>query len=358
MTSQSGLQVGGPVRTQRHDTSDNRISRWIRAQRGAAVPGLLLVAAIVGAAFALRQIPGLGLLSPMIIAIVLGIGVRNVVGLPAAAKAGVTFSMRRLLRLGIILLGLQLTAGHFLTVGATGMAIIVVTLLATFAATLWVGRLIGVDARLTELIAAGTSICGASAVIATNSVTDAPEEDVAYAVACVTLFGSIAMLVYPLLPGLLELAPHSYGLWAGASIHEIAQVVAATFQGGTQAGEYGTIAKLSRVMMLAPTVLALGYLAARRAGGEGSGKAKAPAPWFVLGFVAMVGVNSIVSIPSEATAAFGIIAVVLLSLGLAAMGLETDIGKLRAKGARPLLLGLVASLFISGLSLTLVKLTT
>ncbi|HEX5998065.1 MAG TPA: putative sulfate exporter family transporter [Hyphomicrobiaceae bacterium] len=359
MTSQSGLQVGGPVRTQRHGTRDSRTSRWIRGQHGAALlPGLLLVAAIVGAAYALRQVPGLGLLSPMIIAIVLGIGVRNVIGLPAAAKTGVTFSMRRLLRLGIILLGLQLTAAHFLTVGAAGMAIIVVALVATFAATLWVGRLIGVDARLAQLIAAGTSICGASAVIAANSVTEAPEEDVAYAVACVTLFGSIAMLVYPLLPGVLELAPHSYGLWAGASIHEIAQVVAATFQGGTQAGEYGTIAKLSRVMMLAPTVLALGYLAACRAGGEGSGKAKAPVPWFVLGFVAMVGVNSIVSIPSEATAAFGIIAVVLLSLGLAAMGLETDIGKLRAKGARPLLLGLVASLFISGLSLTLVKLTT
>ena len=114
------------------------------------------------------------------------------------------------------------------------------------------------------MIAAGTSICGASAVIATNTVTKAHDEDVAYAVACVTVFGSIAMFVYPLLPGLLHLDPHAFGLWSGASIHEIAQVVAAAFQDGQQAGEFGTIAKLSRVMMLAPVVIGLGLMAARR----------------------------------------------------------------------------------------------
>ena len=357
MTSQSGLQVRRREETHGQDASYDISARQLWKRHSATLPGLALAAAIVGAAFAARQLPGLGLLSPMIVAIVLGIAVRNAAGLPAAARPGVAFSMRRLLRLGIILLGLQLTVSHFATVGVAGMAVIVVSLVATFAATLWLGRLLGVDRRLTELIASGTSICGASAVIATNSVTEAPEEDVAYAVACVTLFGSIAMLVYPLLPGLLELAPHSYGLWAGASIHEVAQVVAATFQDGTQAGEYGAIAKLSRVMMLAPTVLALGFLAARRMGRDGTGRAKAPAPWFVLGFVAMVGLNSLVSIPAEATAALGVAAVVLLSMGLAAMGLETDIGKLRAKGTRPLLLGLLASVFIAGLSLMLVKMT-
>jgi uncharacterized integral membrane protein (TIGR00698 family) len=294
----------------------------------------------------------------MILAILLGIAVRNSIGAPAAAQPGVAFSARRLLRVGIVLLGTQLTAAQIAEVGAAGLAILVASVVATFLVTRWLGRLIGVDAKLTELIAGGTSICGASAVIATNTVTQAPEEDVAYALACVTLFGSIAMFVYPLLPALLDLAPRSYGLWAGASIHEIAQVVGATFQESRQAGELGTVAKLTRVTMLAPVVMALGLLAARRLGpgAKGAGKAEAPVPWFVLGFLGLVAINSLVAVPAGLCAALGVVAVVLLSMALAALGLAADIGKLRAKGARPLLLGLLATLFIAAFSLTLVKL--
>src|SRR5690606_19143770 len=143
---------------------------------------------------------------------------------------------------------------------------------------------LGVDRKLSELIAAGTSICGASAVIATNTVTKAPDEDVAYAVACVTIFGSIAMFTYPLLPGLLGLDPQAFGLWAGASIHEIAQVVAAAFQGGEQAGQFGTIAKLSRVMFLAPMVIGLGILSVRSAADDAAkGRSNVAIPWFVIG---------------------------------------------------------------------------
>src|SRR5271168_4029353 len=224
-------------------------------------PGLLLTSAIAGAAFALRQVPGVATFSPMILAIVIGITFHNLIGTPARAKTGVAFSLRKVLRFAIILLGLQLTAEQVLEVGATGLAVIALTLVGTFVFTIWLGRLLGVERKLAELIAAGTSICGASAVIATNTVTDAPDEDVAYAVACVTVFGSIAMFAYPLLPGLLHLDPHAFGLWTGASIHEIAQVVAATFQDGKAAGDFGTIAKLSRVTMLAPVVITLGLLA-------------------------------------------------------------------------------------------------
>ena len=322
------------------------------------VPGLLLTAAIAVTAFALREIPGVGIFSPMILAIVLGMAFHNLVGTPALAKAGVTFSMRRVLRFAIILLGLQLTAAQVADVGATGIALIAATLVATFAFTKWVGRLLGVDAKLAELIAAGTSICGASAVIATNTVTDAPDEDVAYAVACVTVFGSIAMFIYPLLPGLLTLSPHAYGLWAGASIHEIAQVVAAAYQDGTQAGDFGTIAKLSRVMMLAPVVIGLGFLA-RRARSTAHGTSKpVPLPWFVLGFVALVALNSLVTIPAPTKAVIVTATTFLLSVALAAMGLETDIAKLRMKGLRPFFLGLAAFLFIALFSLMLIRMTT
>lgn len=323
-------------------------------------PGLVLTAAIAGTGFALREIPGLRLFSPMILSIMTGIVFHNVIGTPVRAKTGVVFSVRRILRLAIVLLGLQLTAQEVVDVGGKGIAVIALTLVGTFLFTTWVGRLIGVDRKLTQLIAAGTSICGASAVIATNTVTQAHDEDVAYAVACVTVFGSVAMLAYPLLPAVLHLDPHAFGLWSGASIHEIAQVVAAAFQDGEQAGEFATIAKLSRVMMLAPTVIVLGLMASRRAGRHGHvhSQAKPALPWFVLGFVALVGVNSVVTIPHEARSVIVLATTFLLSMALAAMGLETDIAKLKAKGVAPFILGLSSFVFIAGFSLLLVKVST
>ena len=209
-------------------------------------PGLFLTIAIAAAAFGLRAIPGLSLASPMMLAIAIGIAINAMVGAPVIVRAGIVFVLRRILRLAIILLGLQLTAGQIFAVGATGIGIILATLIATFAFTVWFGRVLGVERGLTELIAAGTSICGASAIIATNTVTRARSEDAAYAVACVTVFGSIAMFAYPILGAALGLESHAYGLWAGASIHEVAQVLAAAFQGGPE-GEPGDAACYTRL---------------------------------------------------------------------------------------------------------------
>jgi uncharacterized integral membrane protein (TIGR00698 family) len=339
-------------------TTFPRISPLQRAAAfvASAAPGLLLTVAIAGTAYALRALPGLSLFSPMILAIVLGAGFHHVVGTPRRARAGVVFSMRRILRFAIILLGLQLTAGQMIAVGVNGIGVIIATLIATFLFTVWLGRRLGVERGLAQLIAAGTAICGASAVICTNTVTQARDEDAAYAVACVTVFGTIAMLAYPLLRGPLHLAPQDYGLWAGASIHEIAQVVAAAYQDSAQAGDFATIAKLSRVALLAPLVIALGLIA--RAGGAGEHAARVPIPWFVLGFMALAGVNSLITLPDGVRAAVAPATTFLLTVALAAMGLEIDIHKLRAKGLRPLLLALAAFLFIAGFSLMLVRTMT
>lgn len=199
------------------------------------------------------------------------------------------------------------------------MLIVAITLVATFGFTVWAGRVLGVGRKLAELIAAGTSICGASAIVAANTVTDAHDEDFAYAIACVTIFGSVAMFAYPLLPGFPHLDSEAYGLWSGASIHEIAQVVAASFQNGQRAGEIGARVKLARV---------------------------------VIGFIAL---NSIISTPLEAMRAV-VLTTFLLTLALAAMGLETDLAKLYAKGIRPAIQGALALLFIATFSLTLIKL--
>ncbi|EKE43828.1 hypothetical protein OCGS_2162 [Oceaniovalibus guishaninsula JLT2003] len=325
------------------------------ARLGRVGPGLALCAAIAAAAFVLRLLPGIGVLSPLILAILLGMAVRNTLGTPVAARPGIAFGMRPVLRAGIVLLGLQLTLWQVMAVGGTGIALIAALLVATFGFTTWLGRMLGVDARLTQLIAAGSSICGASAVIATNAVTGARDEDVAYAVACVTVFGSLSMVLMPVIGGALDMSAHAYGLWTGASIHEVAQVVAAAYARGAEAGEFGTIAKLSRVMMLAPMVLALGFLArGKRSGGGGERAAAAPIPWFVLGFVAMVGVASTGIVPQPALDGGAVLTQFLLATALAAMGLETDIGGLRAAGLRPALLGAGAWIFISALGLALV----
>jgi uncharacterized integral membrane protein (TIGR00698 family) len=339
-----------------HDIAAPRPAPFEPALR--LVPGLLLTAAIAAIATFLHGLPVISTFSPMILAILIGMIVNNTVGAPAVAKPGIAFSLRRILRLAIILLGLQLTFAQVAAVGVAGVAIIVAGLVCTFAFTVMMGRVLKVDGKLAELIAAGTSICGASAVICTNTVTEAPDEDVAYAVACVTVFGSLAMFLYPMLPGLLHLSPHAYGLWTGASIHEIAQVVAAAFQDGQQAGQFGTVAKLTRVMMLAPMVIGLGLIAARRLKKEGPAeKRKAPPlPLFVLGFIALVVVNSLVHIPPSAKPAIVATTTFLLSMALAAMGLETEFRKLLAKGLRPFLLGACAWAFIGCFTLALVKL--
>ncbi|HEX6957428.1 MAG TPA: YeiH family protein [Ferrovibrio sp.] len=326
----------------------------------AILPGLALVTLIaLAASWLSRQLPPQAAISPLILAIMLGIAVRNLAGTPQRCRAGIGFSLRRLLRLAIILLGLQLTVGQLVTVGGKGLLITATALAATFLFTTWLGRKIGVERQLAQLIAAGTSICGASAVVAANTVTQAPDEDVAYAIACVTVFGTLAVVLDPSLGLLLHLPAQSYGLWTGASIHEIAQVVAAAFQRGDEAGHVGTIAKLSRVAMLAPVVLSLGALASRRSrknAGDAPASAKVPLPWFVFGFIAMALFNSLDVLPAAAKADLTLTATFLLTLALAAMGLETDIGKLKAKGLRPLLLGAAAAIFIGTVSLALIEL--
>ncbi len=316
-------------------------------------PGVLLAAALAWMARWLHTIPAVSGVSALMFAILLGIGVRNTIGMHPALQPGIKFSMRRLLRLAIMLLGFQLSLHEIQQVGGIGFLIVATTLVCTFLFTVRLGKLLGVDPKLTELLAAGTSICGASAVVATNTVTDGTDEDVAYAIAVVTALGTASVVLYPLASAAMTMPAASYGLWTGASIHEIAQVIAAAFQGGPVSAQYGTISKLSRVMLLAPVVFLLGYLADRKRGsGEGG---KVPFPLFLVGFLAMIGVNSTGLLTAEWTARLVFVNQFLLALALAAMGLETSVRKLIGEGLRPFLVGAGAWCFISALSLGLIR---
>ncbi len=321
---------------------------------GRLIPGIVIATVVAGCAYSSRTLPGVQVLSPMIVAVVVGMTFANVVGVPDRTRPGIAFCQRSLLRWAIVLLGLQVTIGQIAMIGPIGLGIVAVSLTATFAFTLIVARAIGVKRRLAELIAAGTAICGASAIVATSSITRGDEEDVAYSVAAITLFGTVAMLAFPALGGVFALDQHQFGLWSGAAIHEVAQVVGAGFQYGDNAGDVSVIAKLSRVAMLAPMMFAIAWLARLR--GSDTAATRAPVPWFVVAFVGMVLVNSAVAFSAEFHHIVATLTTFMLTIGLAALGLQSNFSRIRAYGLRPLVLAFLASLFIGGLSLGLVKL--
>lgn len=324
------------------------VAPWIRA-----VPGVILAAGLGYIALWLPSVPYLEKFSALILAILLGMGVRLIVGLPSIAVPGLARVQRPAMQLGIILLGFKLTLVQVGLLGFAGVGLVVVSLAATFFFTVWLGARLGVEPRLARLIAAGCSVCGASAVMAANRAVRGRDEDVAYAVACVTLFGTISMIVLPALAPFLALDARSLGLWTGAAVHEVGQVLAAAFQGGPVAGEFGTVTKMSRVVLLLPVVLFL-LREGRVAGGPEVAAAAVPVPWFVFLFGAMILVNSVGVVPAPLIAGLVSASNFLLSLALAALGLGTDIRRIRAQGLRPLVLAAGASLFIALLSLALI----
>lgn len=218
---------------------------------------------------------------------------------------------------------------------------VVATVAASLSFTIWAGRILGVDRHLSVLIATGTSICGASAVIATSTATGSDDEDIAYAIAMVTVFGTAAMALYPLAEAALGLTAHAYGLWAGASIHEVAQAVAAAFAGGDTSGEVGTIAKLSRVILLAPIVagigmaIARGHLLTKNEDGETATRGSVPVPWFVGGFLAMVVVASTGVLPDAVTGFAAQTSSFLLTMGPCRDGVGDRHRQAAAQGASP-----------------------
>jgi len=318
------------------------------------VPGVVLVSVITASAYGLRAIPIFSYLSPMISAIFVGMLFANVVGTNSSSGSGVSLSGKRLLRLAVALLGFQISFAQFVDIGARGIAFAAISLGATFIFTLWMGRLLRVDRELVRLLAAGTSVCGASAIAATSSVSNADDEDVAYAVACITLFGTIAMFLFPFVALFAGVSDHTYGLWIGLSVHEVAQVVGAGFQGGVEAGEVAVVTKLARVMMLAPLIICLSIFLSRSQKRSGKAPRGQLVPLFVVGFLSLAVVNSLGAVPDVVREPIVAATPVLLTAAMAALGLGTSVAKLKRYGSRPLLLGFMASVFIAGMSYLMV----
>lgn len=307
-------------------------------------------------------------ISALLLSIIVGIALNNLRAIPTWSKAGVSWSSKKFLRFGIVLLGLQLSLTSLAELGVGGILLLVIVVAATFFGTLVLGRLIGVTRVSRFLIATGFSICGASAVAAMSSVIDPKqeaEEEVAQAVALVTLFGTVSLFLLPLFSGMLSLEQREAGLWIGASVHEVAQVIAAGSAVGVVALSVATIAKLGRVVLLAPLVAAVGVRESLRvretvsATGPNQADAEVPSrssrppivPLYVLGFLMMVLVRTFIPLPEELLKAASLITTTLLAIAMFGLGTGVDVRKLIRTGGRPAALGAMSTLIAAGVSL-------
>ncbi|MET3975379.1 putative sulfate exporter family transporter [Cellulosimicrobium sp. 4261] len=366
------------------------------------VPGLVLVGAATLLVLAgARLVPTV---SPLVVALVLGALVAPALGrlattrrgaaTVAATRPGVAWTSRVVLRVGVVLLGFQLSLPEVLGLGWRGLVVVTTTLAVTFAGTLALGRVLRVPRVTTLLVATGFSVCGAAAISAMQGVVDRPgrtpdevredDDGVATALALVTVYGTLAIVVLPWLAGLLGLTDDRAGLWIGASVQEVAQVVTAAGTISAPALATATVAKLARVALLAPLVAVAGVVVARGArraaalaststlgtpgtapstgaedgeprgvgaGAEAEKRRVAPVPWFVVGFVAAVALRSLGVVPAPVLAVLVTASTLAFVAAMFALGLGVDVPTLVRTGRRSLVLGALSAVLVTATAL-------
>jgi uncharacterized integral membrane protein (TIGR00698 family) len=321
------------------------------ARSATVVPGLFVTAVGVVTAVLLHEVvDAVGVLTWSVL---LGALAANLGLLPRSTGPGLRFAVRRLLRLGVVLLGFSLSVGSIAALGLPVIALVVVTLACTLVATFWLGQRIALGRPRSLLIATGFAICGASAIAAMQDNAEADEDDVASAVALVTIWGTVAMVAVPLLQAPLGLSDPQLGVWAGASVHEVGQVVAAAGPAGATAVAVAVAVKLTRVLLLAPVVAGVSVLRRRRSTSDTSNR-PALVPMFVLGFLACVALRSLGVVPVPALAAIEQAQTLTLSAALFGLGTGVHLASLLRTGGRALTLGAVSTVLIAGVSLPFV----
>ena len=342
--------------------------------------GILFVALFAAAVTSVASLPTIAALglSPLIVGIIAGAIYGNLLrdGMPASWAAGVNFSARKLLRIAVAFFGLRVSLQEIAQVGLPGLAESVLIVVSTLAIGTWAGmKLMKLDRDTALLTAAGSAICGAAAVLAFESTLQSKPHQSAMAVGSVVLFGTLSMFLYPALvrAGWLHLDTVGAGLFFGGTIHEVAQVVGAASNVGPDATHIATIVKMTRVMLLVPVLLAVGVWVNRSARGSARGSArqrsahdhaaggaphhaprKLAVPWFALGFMVCVGLNSIHGLPDPATHTLNLLDTFALTMAMTALGMETRVAQIREAGPRALMTGLILYvwLFVGGLGIT------
>lgn len=357
--------------------------------RASVLPGYLAAGIVATIAFAVHTLPIVPFtltkgdsirhpISAAMIAIVLGLLLRNTIALPGAVKPGCKSAIKKLIPLAIVLTGAGLNFASMASVGIRALGIVVICLALAIAAAFYIGRLIGLSPRTSLLLGAGTGICGNSAIVAVAPLIDAEDDDIVLSVGTVNLLGMLAMLIWPLLGSWLSLSSHAFGVWAGVSIHAVPQVVAAGFAYTADAGAMATLVKLVRVACLAPLVFVLALYYARRRREAGQVETSLTVrythlvPWFVWGFLLLATCNTMGLIPRLTFQPIGIFGgdagpVVLpmqaacklageglLTWAMAAIGLEVSLRQLVSVGGPAIAAGTLATIVLGAGSLLLV----
>ncbi|MEO6436849.1 MAG: putative sulfate exporter family transporter, partial [Tepidisphaeraceae bacterium] len=309
---------------------------------------------VARAAHQLLPSPGRAVVGEVVLAVLLGLVLGNALKLPALLGPGIRFSFTTVLRTAIVLLGASFSAQQVAAIGGKAVLMIVVLMAIALVAAHALGRLVGVPAKLATLIGVGTAVCGNSAIIAVAPVIEARDEDVSFAIATNTLFGTLCVFLYPLIGRALGLSDAAFGTWAGAAVNDTSQVVAAGFAFSESAGQVSTAVKLTRNALMGPVIVLLGILYARGTGARAHGgfraRLKQSVPLFVLGFLAMAALNSLGVLPllsslvgrdlardAQWAARF------LILIALAGVGYSTRIAAMRKAGLKPLYVGLVVA---------------
>lgn len=308
------------------------------------MPGVALCA--LGATVALVAGQFTSAVSPLLIAIVAGAVLANTVSLPAKFQPGLAFSAKRLLRVGIALLGLQLMFSDIVGLGWGVIAVVVAIVFLGIAGTMYAGKLLGLSWSQRILIACGFSICGAAAVAAADGVVNAREEELLTAVALVVIFGTLMIPTIPLLADAFGMNEIEAGMWAGGSIHEVAQVVAAGSALGATALGVATVVKLARVLMLAPV---MAFLSIRQRTMVDNTATKRPPliPLFVVAFIGCMGLRSTGMLPNELLGLTKTVQTALLAAAMFALGLGVRLSVIRGVGARPFVLAAISTVWVA-----------
>lgn len=332
------------------------IREWLSYLPG-VVAALLIAAVATWISGLLDQLLGTHLIGAAVIAMFIGMGA-NAAHKPGKALApGLKFTSKKLLKFAIILLGASLSIGVILDVGRMSLLVMVFTLATCFGVGHFTGKALGLNWKMSNLISAGTGICGGSAIAAIAPTIDADDTDIAFAMSATFLFDMVMILLFPLMGRALGLSDQAFGLWAGTAVNDTSSVVATGYAFSEAAGDFATMVKLTRTLSIIPTVIIFALISVRlkrkealAAGSTQEIRAKVSIakifPWFILGFVAMACLKSFGIIPDGVSSMMKDVSKFLMVAALAAIGMNTSFSTMRRSGAKPMLHGFIISALV------------
>jgi len=321
------------------------------------IPGIVLALAIAALARFFEWLLPIHLIGASVIALFIGMIINAFWKPPALITKGLRFTSKKVLKLAIILLGASLSIGTILNVGKLSLAVMLFTLLTCFGGGYFIGKGLGLNWKLSNLISAGTGICGGSAIAAIAPVIDAEDRDIAYAMSATFIFDMAMIVLFPIMGSAMGLSDMAYGLWAGTAVNDTSSVVAAGYAFSEAAGDFATMVKLTRTLAIIPTVLVFALIQVRLkkkealAAGE-TAEVKTDVrftklfPWFILGFLALAIVNSFGVIPAVVSSGAKTLSKFLMVAALAAIGLNTSFSEMKKSGVRPMIHGFIISALV------------